>query len=294
MPRVFLSYRRDDTAAVAGRIHDQLISCFGHESVFRDVDSIPSGLDFRETLEQAVTECDVLLALIGEMWLQPEESGKRRLDNPSDYVRTEIALALARNKPVIPILVGRVRMPSQVELPDDLKELVFRNASRVDHEWGFQTQMLKLIRDIEFLARTGSSAPIVNTVLRIVQAAEVVNDPFPIWKFTLMNRSSSSQVLNRLECNVVEYRPCCSMPTTRVLKSMAVWDITLPYGEGLCSYSPKDPVLVAADDAVTISLRFNCTYNDKWISPRQTAAYTVQVRFVTDQDLVAASERIEI
>jgi hypothetical protein len=294
MPRVFLSYRRDDTAGVTGRIHDQLRSRFGDESVFRDVDSIPSGLNFRERLERAVSECDVLLVLIGERWLQADESGKRRLDNSDDYVRMEIALALTSNKPVLPVLVGRAPMPLQGELPADLAQLVYQNAVRVDHEWNFHEQIFKLIRDIEYIARKGPSAPIINTVFRIVKAAKVEDEPLPIWKFTLMNRSSSSQVLNHLDCNVVEYHPYLPIPKTRVLDSIAVWDIELPCGEGDFTCSPDDPVLVAADDAVTISLRFHCTYQGKWISPRQTAGYTIQVRFVTDQDLVAASDCIRI
>ena len=294
MPRVFLSYRRDDSAAVTGRIQDVLRSRFGYESVFRDVDSIPSGLDFRSRLEQAVDDCDVLLAIIGERWLETDESGKRRICHPADYVRMEIGLALARNKPVVPVLIGRTSMPEEGELPAELAELVYKNAVRIDHEWGFQEQMVKLIRDIEYISQKGSSAPIVNTVLRIVKASNVENVPLPIWKFTIMNRSNSSQVLNRVDCKVIEYHPFASIPKTRVLGSIAVWDVELPYGAGLVTHSPEDPVLVGADDGVTISLRFHCLYQGKWISPRETAAYTIQVQFVTDQNFVAASETIRL
>ena len=159
--------------------------------MFRDVDSIPSGLDFRQGLERAVRECDLLLALIGEHWMQADESGRRRLDNPHDYVRMEIALALALSKPVLPVLVGQTLMPQLGELPAELAELAYQNALRVDHDRGFDQQMVKLIRDIEILTRRAPSAPIINTVFRLVKAAKVEDEPFPVWKFTLMNRSSS-------------------------------------------------------------------------------------------------------
>jgi hypothetical protein len=293
MPRVFLSYRRDDTAAVTGRIDDQLRSCFGRESVFRDVETISSGTDFRREIKQSVTECDVLIAVIGERWLEADDT-RRRPDDPDDFVRMEIAAALALDKPVLPVLVGRTLMPKQEELPHDLANLVYQNAIRLDHDWNFHHQVSKLIRDIEDLAQRKPSAQIINTVLRIVGITNVENEPLPIWNFTLINRSSSSQILNRVDCNVLEYHPYASIPQSRVLNSIVVWDIGLPYGEGSFSHTPTEPVLIAADDGTIISLRFHCIYQGKWISPKETAGYAMRIRFVSDQGLVAVSEQIYV
>ena len=122
MPRIFLSYRRDDSADAAGRLHDRLDAHFGNDAVFMDVDRIPFGVDFRKHLDEAVGQCDILLAVIGEDWLDvrhPEgpRAGQRRLDDPADFVRIEIVSALAREIPDVPVLVGRARMPSEAEFP---------------------------------------------------------------------------------------------------------------------------------------------------------------------------------
>jgi hypothetical protein len=99
---IFISYRRDDTADVAGRIYDRLAQHFGADSVFKDVDSIPLGVDFRKQLSESVGRCGILLAIIGRQWLTiTDESGRRRLDNPRDFVRIEIEAALQRNIPII-------------------------------------------------------------------------------------------------------------------------------------------------------------------------------------------------
>jgi uncharacterized membrane protein YeaQ/YmgE (transglycosylase-associated protein family) len=143
---IFLSYRRTDSAHVAGRIYDRLVGIFGRVSVFKDVDSIPLGLDFKEYLDEKVGECDVLLATIGDGWLDAVDSnGKRRLEDPDDFVRIEIESALMRDIPVIPLLVGGAPMPSQKELPDSLRKLVYRNGIRIRPDPDFHRDMDRLI-----------------------------------------------------------------------------------------------------------------------------------------------------
>src|SRR5262245_58407928 len=106
MSTLFVSYRRSDTSDVTGRIFDQLRSRYGTAHLFKDVDSIPYGADFRKVIQEAVGQCDVLLAVIGDDWLTVQDAdGKRRIDNPDDYVHVEVASALERNIPVIPVLV---------------------------------------------------------------------------------------------------------------------------------------------------------------------------------------------
>ena len=124
--RIFISYRREETAYPAGWLYDRLAGHFGGQ-VFKDVDSIELGDDFVEVITRAVGSCDVLLALIGDEWLTiTDEHGRRRLDNPDDFVRLEIEAALSRRVRVIPVLVGEARMPHADELPDSLAALVRR------------------------------------------------------------------------------------------------------------------------------------------------------------------------
>jgi hypothetical protein len=127
--RIFLSYRREETDFPAGWLHDRLVAHFGRDQVFRDVDDIPLGANFPEVIAKAVASCDVLLALIGSQWVTvTDEDGKRRLDDPNDFVRLEIEAALQRGVLVIPILVRGAKMPRVRQLPASLAELVHRNA----------------------------------------------------------------------------------------------------------------------------------------------------------------------
>lgn len=128
MPKVFLSYRRDDSGGYAGRIQDQLTRDLGADVVFMDVDGIQFGRNFVEVLHEEVSKCDVLLAVIGRNWLEArDENGSRRLDDPNDFVRIEIGAALQRKIAVVPILLEGVKIPNAGELPEDLKELAVRN-----------------------------------------------------------------------------------------------------------------------------------------------------------------------
>ena len=112
MSKIFLSYRREDTLHAAGRLYDRLASHFGKDQVFMDIDTIDPGEDFVEVIERTVGSCDVLIALMGKGWLtSKDEEGRRRLDNPADFVRLEIAAALNRKIRVVPATVGAARMP---------------------------------------------------------------------------------------------------------------------------------------------------------------------------------------
>jgi hypothetical protein len=132
--KVFISYRRDDSAGQAGRIQDRLEREFGRDLLFMDVDAIPLGMNFVKVLHEEVAKCGVLLAVIGPNWLDVrDEAGNRRLDNPDDFVRIEIAAALQRDIPVIPILLDGAKVPKAARLPKDLEELALRNGLDVRH-----------------------------------------------------------------------------------------------------------------------------------------------------------------
>jgi hypothetical protein len=133
--QIFISYRRDDASSAAGRLYDRLSAHFPQSQVFFDMDNIDPGIDFVKAIEESVTSCDVLVAVIGRHWLMTsDEQGRRRLDNPEDYVRVEIGAALKRDIRVIPVLVEGASMPQSGELPDDLKPLARRNALNVSHD----------------------------------------------------------------------------------------------------------------------------------------------------------------
>jgi hypothetical protein len=149
MATMFISYRRDDSAGTAGRVHDRLTQEFGDSLVFMDVDNIPLGLDFAKVLRDAVSKCDVLLAVIGKHWLDARNAdGSRRLDNESDFVRIEIATALKRDIPIIPITVDGGEIPKAGELPEDLKDLATRNGLDVRHS-SFRADTDRLISGLK-------------------------------------------------------------------------------------------------------------------------------------------------
>jgi len=131
---IFLSYRREDTEGQAGRLYADLKQAFGDASVFIDVAGINPGLDFRRVIDKHVASCGVLLALIGPEWLDAkDDKGGRRLDSPTDFVRLETAAALRRDIPVVPILVRGAQMPKPDQLPEDLKDLAYRNGAELSH-----------------------------------------------------------------------------------------------------------------------------------------------------------------
>jgi hypothetical protein len=149
-PKVFVSYRREDSADVTGRIYDRLLQTFYGQNVFKDVDSIPLGADFRVHLDEMVARCDVFLVVIGKQWLQAvDSSGKRRLDDPADFVRIELESALKRGIPVIPMLVRGAVMPSEAQLPSTLKGMAYRNGIQVRADPDFHNDMNRLIAGLK-------------------------------------------------------------------------------------------------------------------------------------------------
>ncbi|MDJ0738339.1 MAG: toll/interleukin-1 receptor domain-containing protein [Gammaproteobacteria bacterium] len=126
---IFISYRRRDTAAYARTLSERLSEAFSADHVFVDIRDIAPGEDFVQRIGRTLDAVDTVVVLIGDRWLSlTDGDGRRRLDDPDDVVRLEIATALERGKRVIPVLVGDARMPSADELPDPLRPLALRNA----------------------------------------------------------------------------------------------------------------------------------------------------------------------
>ncbi len=147
--RIFLSYRRADASHATGRIYDRLCDRFNEHDIFFDIDAIPLGTDFVEKIEESVSACDLMLVVIGPDWLTAKDgAGKRRLDDPKDYVRLEILAALKRDIPIIPVFVEGATAPRGEQLPDDLQALARRHGARISHA-GFGPDTEQLVRGIE-------------------------------------------------------------------------------------------------------------------------------------------------
>jgi hypothetical protein len=149
-----VSYRRGDSGH-AGRLYDALSSRFGADNVFMDVDTIDPGADFAEVINRAVTSCDVVIALIGRGWLTANDiEGRRRLEDPDDFVRLELESGLAHDIVVIPTCVQGAAVPSTEELPPSLAPLVGRQAVEL-RDIGWHDDVTRLIRRLERLAEAG-------------------------------------------------------------------------------------------------------------------------------------------
>lgn len=156
---IFINYRREDSAGHSGRLFDALSSHFSGR-LFMDVDTLEPGVDFVEAIEQAVGSCEVLIVVIGREWLTiKDKAGRRRLDDPGDFVRLEVESALARRIRVIPVLVQDAAMPGAEELPASLARLARRNAIELsDARWAYDVDRLaQTIQDI--LEESPASGP---------------------------------------------------------------------------------------------------------------------------------------
>ena len=159
MPKVFISYRRNDAESEAGRLYDNLVDAIGAENVFMDVDSISAGDDFRRAIEGSLEQSDAALILIGENWLEP--SGKpgqnSRLDDPDDYVRLEIEIALEHKLKLIPVLLRNSVMPAEVSLPESIRDLALRNAVTLRSGSDYRPDIERLFKAIKVPEKRGSA-----------------------------------------------------------------------------------------------------------------------------------------
>jgi hypothetical protein len=161
--KVFISYRRDDTAHVAGRIYDRLVKEFGTRNVFKDVDSIPVAEDFDEYIRKVIPEANLFLALIGPTWTESRDSfGKLRLQNPNDYVVIEIERAFqVPSVKVVPLLIDGAAMPTKSDLPFGIRRLATINGARIRQDPDFHPDMSRMLDAVRKPVRTvakGSSA----------------------------------------------------------------------------------------------------------------------------------------
>jgi len=149
MPKIFVSYRRKGSEAVTGRIVDRLISHYGEESIFIDIDDIPIGADFRQHINEVLQQCDIMIAVIGPRWAGSAKKGGVNIQHENDWVRLEIETALKREVLIIPTLVEGAMMPKALDLPASLKDFAYRNAATVGGGKDFNTHVQQLIRSID-------------------------------------------------------------------------------------------------------------------------------------------------
>jgi Tol biopolymer transport system component len=149
---IFISYRRSDNPDATGRIYDRLVAEFGKAKVFKDIDSIPLGMDFRGHLNEIVGGCAAVLAIIGPSWVDTRSNaGQRRLEDPDDFVRIELEAALARGIPVVPVLVGNATMPGVAQLPASLAELAYRQSIQVRPDPDFPNDATRLVSALQVI-----------------------------------------------------------------------------------------------------------------------------------------------
>ena len=258
MTKIFISYRRQDTKAIAGRIFDRLEAKFGRDAVFMDIDSIPPGVDFQIWLSEHVAEAAMVLALIGPGWADArDEAGNRRLDNPNDFVRIELEAALARKIPLVPLLIDGAPFPPGEHLPESLRPLTRRNAAFLDAGRDFNVHIARLIEAMErHLNGASSTKPATVPAIQYEDAAErlvrtfaghtstVYSVAFSPDGRTLASAShnsmaklwdaASSQELRTLAGHTHAVRSVAFSPDGRTLAS-ASWDKTLKLWDGASS-----------------------------------------------------------
>jgi hypothetical protein len=161
---IAISYRRQDSSPVAGRLYDRLQAEFGKGNVFMDFDSIPYGVDFREHIKQTLQRAKVVVAIIGPEWIGGKEPANRRIDDPTDFVRLEVASALENGIPIIPVLVNNTPMPDAKNLPPELEGLAFRNGLALDTGIDFHHHADRLITGIRrVIDPAKDAAPVSHT-----------------------------------------------------------------------------------------------------------------------------------
>lgn len=188
MPRVFISYRRTESGGSAGRIRDRLISVFGRRNVFVDVDKVRYGADFQRAINEAINQCDVFLAVIGQDWVtggHPARSGGE--PGARDYVYGEIEVALQQGITIIPVLVDEATMPAKEAMPASVAALADLNASAIRHT-RFDADVKELIRSIDdrnWFWRRIAAVPtwVLPVVLAVVAASAIaylMRPPIPM------------------------------------------------------------------------------------------------------------------
>ncbi|PZR76116.1 MAG: hypothetical protein DLM73_03585 [Chthoniobacterales bacterium] len=177
---IAISYRRQDSSPVAGRLYDRLQAEFGKGTVFMDFDSIPYGVDFREHIKTTLQRAKVVVAIIGPEWTGGRDTSNRRIDDPTDFVRLEIASALENGIPIIPVLINNTPMPEAKALPAELEGLAFRNGLALDTGIDFHHHADRLIAGIHRVVDPPTPPALPVTASAPPKAAAASKGKFPM------------------------------------------------------------------------------------------------------------------
>jgi hypothetical protein len=161
--KIIVSYRRDDSDGIAGRIRDHLIQRYGAQSVFMDIDSIPFGVDFQEHFSSALSDTNLVIAIIGREWRGPLKKQKFRIDDPDDFVRLELEKAFQLGIRVLPVLVDDAEMPPSSLLPQSLRRLALINAPSVSSGRDFAVHVDRVIKAVDAILQFKSDSPLART-----------------------------------------------------------------------------------------------------------------------------------
>lgn len=261
---IFVSYRREDSSGYAGRLFDSLHPHLGRDRIYMDVVTNEPGIDFVKTIEAALKACRVLIVLIGKKWVNlTDASGRRRLDNPDDFVRLEVAAAIKRGARIIPVLVEGATMPNTSELPPELKRLTRFQAleisdSRWDHDLGRLVEILKKIgkrpRALPMMA--GFALTTIVLVLGLYQV-EILSNHSIVLPFNLTSKIDS--LLDKL-------KKSDSVPAPKPAKK---YSILLPAGAqakaGPGTYKILTPPLDQySAEKLTLSFKMRYTRDNSW------------------------------
>jgi TIR domain-containing protein len=186
MSGIFISYRRDDSADMAHALYRELSLRFGTNSVFIDVENIGLGENFAEIIDEKVGFCDALIAVIGKQWLgNADAEGRRRLDDPHDWVRLEIASAISRGIKVFPVLVGGATLPEQRDLPAAISMLPQAQALDLRPD-RFDQGVARLVTALEGVRKRASNA---NLWFSIIVNRHKALDPLDLHKPEVVSRA---------------------------------------------------------------------------------------------------------
>lgn len=166
---IFISYRRQDSKHLVGRLYDRLITVFGEDVVFRDIDSIPYGADLSLHIEKHIRKTSVFLIVIGQNWLAISSNGKKKIENPNDWVRKEIESAISDpSVHTIPVLVDEAELPDGSELPASIKPILLLNSISLREDPDFHADLNRLISEIA--KKAPKRTPSLSSIERIADA----------------------------------------------------------------------------------------------------------------------------
>lgn len=206
MASIVVSYRRADSAAIAGRIADELSRRFGEDGVFIDIDKIPTGKDFRVAIADALHKAAAIVVVIGPRWVGANETGPARIMERTDPVRVEVETAMKQGLPLIPVLVEGATMPSEAGLPKSLRKLPYFNACTVDSGRDFRVHMERLTKTLEAIIRpeqTGSVGPPPSPQPAAQPIATAPDDPYRASAATLISSVLFQNLPEALRAEVV-------------------------------------------------------------------------------------------